>query len=310
MTVEIAVIGAQRPSVLEQLEQSFVCHKVWDAPDKAAALRPVAERIRGAASHGMAGITREVIDALPNLEIVALNGVGLETTDLARCKERGITVTITPVLYDDVADLAIVLAMAAFRRIPQGDRFVREGRWLQGRAPLARKFSGRRAGILGLGRIGMEVARRLEGFKMEIAYFDPRPCDVPYRRVESAVELAAQSDVLFLTAAGGAGVKHIVTRGILDALGPEGVFVNVARGWLVDEPALVAALKEGRLGAAGLDVFEREPEVPQDLLGLDNVVLSPHQASSTVETMTAMGDLVVENLRSHFAGKGTLTPVP
>jgi hydroxypyruvate reductase len=310
MAVEIAIIGAQRPNVLEALERNFVCHKVWDVPDKVAALAPVAERIRGAASHGMAGIGRELIDALPKLEIVAINGVGLETTDLARCRERGIIVTTTPVLYDDVADLAIVLALSAFRRIPQGDRFVREGRWRQGRPPLARKFSGKRAGILGLGRIGMEVARRLEGFRMAIAYTDPRPCDVPYRRILSAIELAAWSDVLFLTAAGGAGTSHIVTREVLEALGPDGVFVNVARGWLVDEPALVMALREGRLGAAALDVFEREPEVPADLIAMDNVVLSPHQASSTVETMGAMGDLVVQNLQSYFDGKGALTPVP
>jgi lactate dehydrogenase-like 2-hydroxyacid dehydrogenase len=309
MTVEIAIIGAQRPQVLKALEEKFVCHKVWDAPDKVAALKPVAERIRGVASHGMAGLSRELLAALPNLEIVALNGVGLETTDVAGCKERGVTVTITPVLYEDVADLAIVLAMSAFRRIPQNDRFVRAGSWLKGRAELASKFSGKRAGILGLGRIGMEVGRRLEGFRMQIAYADlKKRDDVPYEFLPSAVALAERSDVLFLCAAGGQGGKHIVDAQVIEALGPKGVFVNIARGWLVDEPALVKALKEGKLGGAGLDVFEREPTVPTELWELDNVVLTPHIASGTVETMGAMGECMVGNLVSHFAGKGAVTP--
>jgi hydroxypyruvate reductase len=310
MSVEIAAIGVQRPFVLEALEQEFVVHKVWDAPDRAAALRPVAERIRGAVSNAMAGLPGAVIEALPNLEICAINGVGLETTDLALAKERGVVVTTTPVLYDDVADLGVILALCACRRIVEADRFVRAGRWLQGRMEQARKFSGMRAGILGLGRIGNALAPRLAAFGMTIGYYDPLPkAGVPYRAYQSPLELARNSDILFLCAAGGAGRGHIVTAEILDALGPRGIFVNIARGWLVDEAALVRALSERRLGAAGLDVFENEPQVQDALLGLDNVVLTPHIASNTEETMRAMGQCVLDNIRSWFAGKGALTPV-
>jgi lactate dehydrogenase-like 2-hydroxyacid dehydrogenase len=309
MSVEIAAIGAQRPFVLEALEREFVVHKVWDAPDKAAALAPVAARVRGTVTNAMAGLSAEVIEALPNLEICAIMGVGLETTNLGVAKERGVVVTTTPVLYDDVADLGVILAMCACRRIVESDRFVRSGTWLKRRMDLGRKFSGKRAGILGLGRIGMALAPRLAAFGLRIGYYDPMPkTDVPYRAYDSALALAQNSDILFLAAAGGQGRSHIVTAEIMDALGPAGVFVNIARGWLVDEPALVAALKEGRLGAAALDVFENEPRVPEALLAMDNVVLTPHIASSTDETMTAMGECVLDNLRSWFAGKGALTP--
>lgn len=311
MTVGIAAIGAQRPFVLAALEQEFELHRVWEAPDVAAALRPIAAGIKGVASHGMAGLPTAVIEALPDLEICAINGVGLETTDLDLARRRGIVVTIAPVLYDDVADLAVVLAMTACRRIVECDRLVRADRWLDGRKAAGRKFSGKRAGILGLGRIGMDVAARLQGFGMTIGYYDPMAKhDVPYRAHGSAVALAEASDILFLCAAGGPGVRHIVTAEILAALGPQGVFVNVARGWLVDEAALVSALSNGGLGAAGLDVFENEPQVPAALIAMDNVVLTPHIASNTTETLEAMGQSVLDNIRSWFAGNGALTPVP
>jgi hydroxypyruvate reductase len=310
-TPEIAMIGAQRPETVAALEAAFILHRIHDAPDPMAALREVGPRIRGVASNGMAGLSRAQIALMPRLEICAINGVGLETTDLETCRARGITVTIAPVLYDDVADLAIALALAACRRVAQGDRFVRAGRWEKERLPLGRKLTGMRAGIVGLGRIGTEVAARLAAFRTTIAYADPVARDVPYRRYPDAESLARDSDILFLCAAGGAkGTRPpIVGRAVLDALGPRGVFVNIARGWIVDEAALVAALAEGRLGAAGLDVFHDEPHVPETLRTLDNVVLTPHIASSTEETMRAMGECVVGNLVSWFAGKGALTPV-
>lgn len=310
MKAEIAAIGMQRPFVVEALRREFVLHEVWDAKDKAAALAPVAARVRGVVSNGMAGLPTPVIEALPKLEICALNGVGLETTDLELARRRGIVVTTTPVLFDDVADLAVLLGMAACRRLAEADRYVRAGKWLQGRMALGRKFSGKRAGILGLGRIGTALARRLQGFGTTIGYHDPLPkVDVPFQAYGSAVELARNSDILFLAAAGGPGVRRIVTREVLAALGPQGVFVNVARGWLVDEAALVELLSRGGLGAAGLDVFEDEPNVPAALLALDNVVLTPHIASSTDETMQAMGECVLANIRSWFAGNGAVTPV-
>jgi hydroxypyruvate reductase len=309
MSVELAVIGPQRPVVLETLEREFTVHKVMDAPDKAAALQPVADRIRGVVTNAMAGLPATIIEALPKLEICTIMGVGLERTDLAAAAARGIVVTTTPVLYDDVSDLAVILGMTACRRIAAADRFVRSGQWLQSRMPPAQKFSGKRAGILGLGRIGTALCARLQGFGMTIGYFDPMPkAGVSYQAYGSPVALAQNSDILFLCAAGGQG-GHIVTAEVLEALGPRGVFVNVARGWLVDEQALVEALTSGRLGAAGLDVFENEPHVPEPLLGLDNVVLTPHIASSTEETMQAMGECLLDNVRSWFAGKGAVTPV-
>ena len=310
--VEIAAVGAQRPPVMEALEREFVVHKIYEAADPLAALRDVGSRIRGVASHGMAGLPRAQIDLMPNLEICAINGVGLETTDLATCRQRGIVVTIAPVLYDDVADLAVALALAACRKIPAGDRFVRDGSWKGGaRMELGRKLTGMRVGILGLGRIGREVAHRLSAFKTTIGYYDPMAQDSPYRSFASAVELAQDSDLLVLCAAGGpkGSGAPLVPKEVIEALGPRGIFVNIARGWLVDEPALVDALVHGRLGAAGLDVFYDEPVVPEALLGLPNVVLTPHIASSTEETMGAMGDCVVGNLVDWFAGKGARTPV-
>lgn len=308
---EIALVGVQSPDVLAALRAAFTVHPVCDAPDPLAALRDVGLNIRGAASHGMAGLSQAQIALMPKLEIVAINGVGLETTDLDTCRARGITVATAPVLYDDVADLALALGLAACRRIAHGDRFVRGGHWHARRLTLGRKLTGMRAGIIGLGRIGREVAFRLTGFKAQIGYADPMERDVPYKRYADAEALARNSDILFLCAAGGAkGTRPpIVGRAELDALGPRGVFVNVSRGWIVDEVELVAALREGRLGAAGLDVFHEEPLVPHDLLALDNVVLTPHVASATEETMRAMGECVVGNLVSWFSGKGALTPV-
>ena len=175
MSVEIAAIGVQRPFVLEALEQDFTVHKVWEETDRIAAVRPVADRVRGAITNAMSGLSADMIEALPNLEICAIMGVGLETTDLKAARERGIVVTTTPVLYDDVADLAVILALCACRRIVEADRFVRAGRWLQGRIAPAHKFSGKRAGILGLGRIGTALAPRLQAFGLSIGYYDPLP---------------------------------------------------------------------------------------------------------------------------------------
>ena len=309
--VDIALIGLQPPDVVEALERHFTVHPVHAAADPFAMLADIGRRIRGAAGHGMAGLTRRHMELMPHLEICALNGVGLETSDIPAARERGIVITIAPVLYDDVADLAIGLALAACRRIAAGDRFVRAGEWGRGRFPLGRKLTGMRAGIIGLGRIGVEVARRLEGFRADIGYTDPVPRAVPYRYYPDTVSLAQNSDILFLAAAGAPRGKAppIVDAPTIDALGPRGIFVNIARGWLVDEAALVAALAEGRLGAAGLDVFDDEPNVPPALFGLDNVVLTPHIASGTEETRRAMGACVVDNLVSWFSGRGALTPV-
>jgi hydroxypyruvate reductase len=308
--VELALIGAQRPFVLAELRRLFKVHAIYAEPDPFQALARIGANVRGAVGHGMAGLGRRHLELMPKLEICALNGVGLETTDLPAVRARGVVLTTTPVLFDDVADLAIALALACCRQIVRADRFTRSGRWGPERLSLGRKLTGMRAGVLGLGRIGIEVARRLEAFKTAIGYVDPVLRDLPYTRHPDALTLARRSDILFLCAAGGPkGSPPMVGREVLEALGPRGIFINVARGWLVDEAALVEALAAKRLGAAGLDVFFNEPEIPQALRELDNVVLTPHIASSTEETMAAMGACLLDNLVSWFAGRGAVTPV-
>jgi len=314
MAIHLGAISNQQPFVFEELERrGFVVHKVFQGKswqDWARDLAPHAHEIRGLLSGGMTGLPKGLIDALPKLEICAINGVGLETTDLPAAKARGIVVTTTPVLFDDVADLAIALGMAACRRIAEADRYVRAGKWLQGRMPLGKSFWGKRYGILGLGRIGQALARRLAGFGGTVSYYDPQPkSGVPWKPVASAVELARASDILFLCAAGSPGGGVIVGREVLEALGPQGVFVNIARGWLVDEPALVELLANGGLGAAGLDVFAHEPNVPERLLQLDNVVLTPHIASSTQECMRRMGECLIANITTWFTDGRAVTPV-
>jgi hydroxypyruvate reductase len=306
--VELAVIGLQRPYVLEALAADFTLHEIGATEDVAAALGPAAERVRGIVTSPMVGVSAAVMDALPKLEIAALFGVGLERTDLVHAGERGVVVTTTPVLYEDVADLAVVLAMDVARRVSAGDRWVRAGSWTS--APAAgRRFSGKKAGILGMGRIGRMLAKRLVAFDMQVAYYDPKPApDVDHKQYPSGVELARESDFLFLCAAGGPGQEHIVDAEILAALGPDGVFVNIARGWLVDEAALVDAVVSGRIGGAGLDVFENEPHVPAALREADNVVVLPHIGSNTMETRHDMDECMIENIRSWFSGNGATTP--
>lgn len=315
MAIHLGAISNQRPFVFEELRRrGFVIHEVQSGKtwqDWARDLAPWASEVRGILSGGMTGLPKGLIEALPKLEICAINGVGLETTDLPTAKARGIVVTTTPVLFDDVADHAIALGLAACRRIAEADRYVRAGRWLQSRMGLGKSFWGKRYGIVGLGRIGLAVAGRLEGFGGRIGFYDPAPKPgVAYEPFPSTVELGRWSDILFLCAAGSPGGGAIVTREVLEALGPTGVFVNIARGWLVDEPALVELLASGGLGAAGLDVFADEPHVPETLCGLDRVVLAPHIASSTEECMERMGACVVANIVEWFEKGRAVTPVP
>ncbi|HYM30401.1 MAG TPA: 2-hydroxyacid dehydrogenase [Candidatus Cybelea sp.] len=308
---EILVLAKILPAALEALSAQYRCHFAWEATDQKALLADIGPRVRALVIGGTSAVPAALIDALPKLEIIAVFGVGYDKVDLDRCRARGVALTNTPeVLTDDVADLALGLMLAVSRRIVFNDRFAREGRWLSGNPPLARKLSGKRLGILGLGRIGKAVARRAAGFGMSIAYHDvAAQTDQPWRFVPDLVELARGSDFLAVTAAASAGTDRMVNRAVLDALGKKGTLISVARGSIVDEAALVAALTEGRLGAAGLDVFIDEPRIPEALFKLDNVVLQPHQASATLETRQAMADLVLSNLAAHFAGKALLTRV-
>lgn len=298
-------------SVAEALTPAFALHRLDTATDPEAFLTEIGPRIRGLAVNAQAVVDGALMDRLPKLEIVANFGVGYDTIDAAEAGRRGIVVTNTPdVLTDEVADLAIGLLLATVRRIPQADRYLRAGHWPQKPFPLTASLRGRRVGILGLGRIGRAIARRLEGFGVAIAYHGRRPQgDVPYAYHPTLVGLAEAVHVLMVVAPGGAGTDGLVDAAVLDALGPEGILINVARGSVVDEAALIAALEAGTIHGAGLDVFAAEPHVPERLAALDQVVLLPHVGSGTHETRAGMGRLVVDNLTSWFEGRGPLTPV-
>ena len=311
MKPDILIVESMMPETEAQLEAAYRVHRLYNAKDRAALLKEAAPVVRGIATGGRLGAGSDIIDALPKLEIIAINGVGTDAVDLERARARGIRVTTTPdVLTEDVADLALGLIIAVSRRICVADRFVRAGRWPGDHMPLAASVHGKRLGIFGLGHIGRAVARRGEAFGMPIAYTEHhRAAESAYRFVPDLTTLAADSDFLVLAASATAETSQIVNRAVLDALGAKGVLINVSRGSVVDEDALVAALAEGRLGGAGLDVFAHEPDVPQALWNMDNVVLLPHQASATIETRRAMAELVLANLAAHFAGKEPVTPV-
>ncbi|MBV8574114.1 MAG: 2-hydroxyacid dehydrogenase [Acetobacteraceae bacterium] len=313
MKPEILLIEPVMQELEAKLDQAYMVHRLAKAADRQALIGSVAPSVRAIVTGGGTGVSNDVVDALPKLEIIAINGVGTDAVDLEHARAKGVRVTNTPgVLTDDVADLGIALMLAASRQLCVGDRFVREGRWAQKEGlPLARKVTGKRLGIIGMGRIGRAIARRAEGFRMVIAYTDLREVDddLPFEFVPDLVQLARQSDFLMVAASGGAQSQEIINRAVLDALGAKGILVNVARGSIVDEAALVAALTEGSLGGAALDVFVDEPSVPEALFKLDNVVLQPHRASATIETRVAMGELVVRNLAAYFAGKDLPTPV-
>jgi lactate dehydrogenase-like 2-hydroxyacid dehydrogenase len=272
----------------------------------------LAPHIRGIAASGDSKVPAALIEQLPALELISVMGVGYDGVDVAAAKARGIMVTHTPnVLNDDVADLALGLMLSASRQLPAADRFVRSGLWLQGNMPLARKMSGARLGIVGMGRIGQAIAQRALGFNMGIAYTArSAKKDLPYVYHPSAEALAANVDFLVVITPGGAGTRHLINAAVLKALGPKGFLVNVARGSVVDEQALVEALEAGTIAGAGLDVFEDEPRVPQRLLDLHKVVLTPHIGSATAATRQAMADLAFNNLAAHLAGRTVLTPVP
>ncbi len=277
----------------------------------AAALAALAPKVRALVAKGETVINDALMARLPNLEIIALCSVGYDGIDVAAARRRGIPVTNTPgVLTDDVADLAIALMLGVARRVVAADQHVRSGAWSRGAFPLNRKVSGSRLGIVGLGRIGQAIAKRAEAFGMSIAYTARgRKADLPYTFYPNAQALAKDVDFLIVSTPGGAETRGMINAAVLDALGPDGYLINVARGSVVDEPALVAALQEKRIAGAGLDVFVDEPNVPAALLAMDNVVLAPHMGSGTVQTRTAMGDLACANLLAHFSGKALLTPV-
>lgn len=309
--------GPMMGMIEAQLNEHFTVHRL-DAPDAEATLSEIGPRIRavatgvGSTGGGARRVTEALMARLPALEIVANFGVGYDSVDAEAAGRRGVVVTNTPgVLDDEVADLTIGLLLATIRQIPQAERHLREGKWPAGGFPLTATLRDRTLGIVGMGRIGRAIARRLEGFGRPIAYHSRRPvADVPYTHYPELVALARDVDALIVIVPGGAETDRMINAEVLAALGPKGVLINVARGSVVDEPALVKALEDGTIAAAGLDVFANEPHVPEALIGRDNVVLLPHVASATHVTRNAMGQLVVDNLLAWAAGKPVLTPVP
>jgi len=311
MKHEIILTAKGHKGTLERLEQEFSAIKLWEAADRDAALKQAAPRVRALASSGHSEVDAKLMDALPRLEIIANFGVGVDQIDLEAAKKRGIIVTNTAgALNECVADCAMALVLNTLRKFPQSGAYLREGLWQsRGTYPLGTAVGGKTLGILGLGRIGEAIAKRAQAFGMHIRYHNRNKKNVPFAYDTDAVTLAKHSDVLLVITPGGAETDKLVNAQVLDALGPKGYLVNVARGTVVDEPVLLRYLQEKKIAGAGLDVFEHEPRVPPEFFALDNVVLSPHVASATHETRKAMGDLQIENLHLHLAGRPVKTPV-
>jgi hydroxypyruvate reductase len=308
---EIVVIAPLPPFFAKPLYEHFVVHDLHGAKDRRAFIDQIAPTTRGMVAYGGSQISPEQLANFPHLEIVSVFGVGYDGIPLAACEARKIKVTNTPdVLNDEVADTTLALTLMTLRNFAEAQKFVERGDWLKGQFPLTRSMWGKTVGIIGLGRIGKAIASRLEAFKTTVVYHGRSKQDSPYRYYANLVDMARDVDVLIAITPGGAGTKHLVNAEVLAALGPEGYFINVARGSVCDEAALVAAIENKTIAGAGLDVFEGEPKVPEALFNRPNVVLFPHVASATLETRIAMGNLVIENLRLHFEGKPVKTMVP
>jgi lactate dehydrogenase-like 2-hydroxyacid dehydrogenase len=306
-------VGPLKPSLTDTLRTDYQAHVL---PDDEAGRRDFlaahADEITVAVTSGRTGVDAMLMSALPNLGAVVNFGVGYDTTDVDEAASRGIVVSNTPdVLTDCVADTAVGLLIDVMRQFSAADRYVRAGRWpVDGNYPLTRQISNSRVGIIGLGRIGLAIADRLSAFGCSISYHNRRPVpDTSFPYVTSAVELARRVDALVVAVSGGGGTQHLVGREVINALGGEGFLVNISRGSVVDEAALVDALRAGRIAGVGLDVFADEPNVPDALLTMDNVVLLPHVASGTVETRAAMEALTLRNLDRFLQTGQLVTPV-
>ena len=308
----LLVIGDITGEMRDRLTGRMDIHDASGVDDMTAFLARHGDDLHYALTDGHYGVPRDWMDAMPNLRLISNYGVGYDAIDVGLSVSRQIMVTHTPaVLNDEVATTALMLMLAGYRNLVASDTYVRAGRWpREGHMALSRSADNRRVGILGLGRIGLALARKLEPFHAEISYHNRNPRDVPYRHFANLTEMASACEVLFVVTPGGADTRKLVSREVIEALGPDGMLINVSRGSVVDEAALVAALEDGRLGAAGLDVFEDEPNVPEALFGMKNVVLTPHIGSATVETRRAMGNLVIDNLLQHQSDGRVLSPVP
>ena len=311
MKPEIIITARGHAGTMATLQSEFTAHLLADAPDRAAFLKQHAPNVRGVATFGPMPVDGKFMDALPKLEIISNFGVGVDAINLVDAKKRGIIVTNTPdVLNEAVADTALALILTTVRKFPQAEQYLRAGHWAsRGPYPLTTDAGGKTLGILGLGRIGEAIAKRAMACGMKIRYHNRNRKDVAFPYDPDAVTLAKNSDVLLVVTPGGPETNKLVSAKVLDAVGPQGYVVNIARGSVIDEPVLLRYLQEKRIAGAGLDVFADEPRVPPEFFTLDNAVIFPHVGSATVETRKAMGDLQIENLRLHFAGKAVKTRV-
>jgi lactate dehydrogenase-like 2-hydroxyacid dehydrogenase len=312
MKPDVLLLGNFTDATVAELSRRCTLHRFFDFTLPPPGLTPeVAQRIRAIATEANRGANRALIEMLPKLELIAGFGVGYDKIDLAAAGARNIPVTNTPgVVGAEVADLAIGLMLASARQIVYADRFVRDGSWAKGPIGLGRSVGGKTLGVIGLGAIGRAAADRGAAFRMRVLYHGPRAKpDAPYGHIADVVELARASDFLIVACKGGPETRHIVSAAVIDALGPNGTLINVARGTCVDERALVAGLRAGRLGFAALDVYEDPLHPSPELLALPNVIVQPHQGTATVETRNRIGQLMIDNISAHFAGKPLLTPV-
>jgi lactate dehydrogenase-like 2-hydroxyacid dehydrogenase len=305
-------LGAFPAATMNTLAERFELHHftVYPLPD--GTLGPeLKSRITAIATEANRGATRALINSLPKLEIISCFGVGVDAIDLAAARERGIPVTNTPgVMADECADLAIGMMLASARQIVFADRYVRSGDWLKGPIRLGHSVGGKTIGVVGLGGIGRAIADRARAFRMEVLWHGPRPKpNAPYEYVADLIEMARRSDFLMVACKGGEATRGLISAAVIEALGRDGTLINVARGSVVDEGALIARLRDGRLGYAALDVFQNSPRIAPEFLELPNVLLQPHHGSATVETRTAIGQLMIDNLTAHFAGAKLPTPV-
>jgi len=311
--VEVLLIGPPKPTIVNGLS-SLMLHRLGDAKDRDALLKEVGGRVRAIASSATSEkIAAELMSKLPKLEIVSTFGVGYDHIDVGWAAQHGITVTNTPqVLTEEVADTALGLLLCTVREFPQAERYLRAGKWTERAYPLTKAtLRDRTVGMVGMGAIGQAIARRLDAMKVPVVYHSRRPAaGVPYRHYPKLVDMARDATILLVITPGGAETKNLINAEVLEALGPEGILINMARGSVVDEDALIKALKDKTIMSAGLDVYLREPEVPAELIAMENVVLFPHLGSGSVYTRTQMDQLVVDNLVAWAAGKPPLTPVP
>ena len=305
------LIMSQMPEFLISLfDETYNTHKFWLSDDKKEFLSKIKNEVDAIAVMGGTIISPELMKSMPKLKIIGCYGVGYDAIDVDFAQANGIKVTNTPeVLNDEVADTAISLMLAVYKKIIDAEKFARNNLWINGEFPLSRKFSGTKLGIVGMGRIGKSIAKRAEGFDCKISYHSRNKKDVAYKYFDNIAKLAEEVDTLCVITPGGKETEKLVSLEVLKSLGKKGVIINVARGSVIDQDAMIHCLKENLIAGAGLDVYNNEPNIPKELIELNNTVLLPHIGSATIETRRAMGQLVFDNVAAYFAGKELITPV-